>query len=43
MRVVAAVVKYERDLEPVTSSSKAHDVDEREVLNLELVVILSET
>jgi len=28
MRVVAAVAKYERDLEPVTSSSKAHAVDE---------------
>lgn len=27
LRVVAAVAKYERDLEPVTSSSKAHAVD----------------
>jgi len=27
MRVVAAVAKYEHDLEPVTSSSKAHAVD----------------
>jgi len=54
-RVVAAVAKYERDLEPVMSSSKAHAVEivffkacrfgwhKQEVLNLELVVILSET